>query len=194
MAARSPRRSFALPARGRARAARRRAAPSAWPRVRRCARDPAQDGVDERRIGLLADRPRPAHGEVDRRVVGDLEEQELRRAHQERAFQARRIGGKAAVEAARDQAAQGAEPPERGRDDATDERAVALGEEREPWISGRPVELLVERSPAMQHAFDNVGRGAARREPRSLCRRRQNGASYWNSGADWSLFSRSNRR
>ena len=117
-------------------------------------------------------------------MVGNVEEQDLRGAHQERAFQARRIGGKSAVEAARDQAAQGAEPPERGRDDATDKRAVPLGEEREPRIGGRPVELLVERSPAMQHAFDNVGRGTARREPRSLCRRRQNGASHRNSGAD----------
>ena len=63
-----------------------------------------------------------------------------------------------------------AEPAQHRRDDPAGQRPVALRELRQAGQGVAAIELLVERSGAVQHAFQELGRDAARRQPR--CRRR----------------------
>ena len=63
-------------------------------------------------------------------MVRYVEKQDLRGADQERAFHARRVGRQAALETLGDQVAKRAKPPQHRRNDAADERAVTLGEQR----------------------------------------------------------------
>ena len=63
--------------------------------------------------------------------------------------------------------AQGAEPAQHGGDDAAHQRAVALGELRQAGQGVPAVELLVERPAAAQHAVEDLGGDAARRQARA---------------------------
>ena len=131
------------------------------------ARDPAEHGVDQAGIaGRMAVRLHQTDGEIDRGMVGHVEEENLRGADQERGLGARRFLRQAAFEEDGDEMAQRAEPAQHGRDQRPRQRAVAIGEGGERGIRVGAVELLVERSVPAQHAVDNVGGDAADGEAR----------------------------
>ena len=91
-------------------------------------------------------------------MVGHVEEQDLRGAHQQRAFDLRRVGRQPAFERGCEQMAQRAEPPQHGGDQAAHQRAVALGQLAQRRLI---FELFVERTLAPQHAVENLGGDAA---------------------------------
>ena len=70
---------------------------------------------------------------------------------------ARRVGGKALVEKAAEQMAQGAEPPQHGGGQPAHQRAVAVGERGEAGMGAFAGQLLVERDAPPQHAVEDVG-------------------------------------
>ena len=128
-------------------------------------RNTAQHGVDQPGIARIApvrlDQP---DRQVDRRVVGHVEPEDLRRADQQRGLDPRRILRDAAVEIEAEQMAQRAEAAQHRRDQPAGEGAVALGQRREPLMRAAAVELIVERAAAPQHAFEDVGGDPARGE------------------------------
>ena len=99
-----------------------------------------------------------AHAEVDRRMVRNVHEQDLRGADQQRGLDARRIDGESALEEFAHDVAQRAEAAQRGRGEHAGEGAVAVGERGQARM---PFKLQIERAPAAQHAVDYIGGDAA---------------------------------
>ncbi len=127
------------------------------------AREPPQHCVDEAGIaGIAPVRLDEAHREIDGGVVRHVEKQDLRRTDEKRGLDPRRLSRKPAAQAVADQPAQRAQPAQHGRDDAADERPVALRECGETPSGLGPVELLVERPAADEHRFQKLGGDAAR--------------------------------
>ncbi len=123
------------------------------------ARETAQHRVDEPGIAAALFGFHQAHRKIDGGVIGHFEEENLRRAHQQRGFDARRVLGQAAREKAIEQRAQAAEPAQRGRHDHAHQRAVALGKRVETRKGGM-VEGAVERPVAVQHFDQRLRREA----------------------------------
>ncbi|MHC2330714.1 hypothetical protein ACVIW0_000003 [Bradyrhizobium sp. USDA 4454] len=125
----------------------------------------AQHGVDEpgifRRAPVRLHQP---HRQIDRGVIGHVHPEDLRGADQQRALRARRIGRDAAVEQPRQQMAERAELAQDGRDQPAHQRAIAIGERFQAGMRAGAVELIVERAVLVQHAVEDVGCDAARRE------------------------------
>ena len=93
-------------------------------------------------------------------MIRHVEEQDLRGADQQHGLDARRVGGKSALEELAEQMAQRAEPAQHGRDELAHQRAVAVGERREARMrsaSSSPI----ERPLAAQHVVEDVGGDAA---------------------------------
>ncbi len=133
--------------------------------LRALAGEAAEHRVDEAGVARAAAvRLHQPHREVDGGMVGHVEPENLRRADQQRRLHPRRVAGNAALEAKAEQVAQGAEPAQDRRGECADERAVAIGQRREP--RGGVLELDVERTPAAEHAVEDVGGDPARGEPR----------------------------
>ena len=103
---------------------------------------------------------RQPHRKIDGGVVGHIEEQDLRRADQQHDLDPWRLLGQPAFEKQPDQMAQRAEPAQRGRDQRTGERPIAVGEAGKPGIGAGAIELLIERAMLPQHAVKNIGRNA----------------------------------
>ena len=128
-------------------------------------RDPPQHRIDQARktrrtpIGL-----HQAYAEIDRRMIGHVEEKDLRRADQQCDLDARGIARKAALEKFPDQMMQRAEPAQHRRDQLAGERAVALGERHEARMRVT-FQLRVERAAPAQHVVEDVGRDAAGGKP-----------------------------
>ena len=71
---------------------------------------------------------------IDGGVVGHFEKQDLRCANEQRGLDARRLRRRTAFEKKPDQMAQGAKPPQHGRDQRAGQGAVALGKAGERSI------------------------------------------------------------
>ena len=135
--------------------------------------DPPQHGVDEAGIaGVAPVGLHEPHREVDGGMVGHIEKQDLRGTDKERGLDPRRFGRKPAAQPVADQPAQRAEPAQHGRDDAADQRPVALGERGEASPRLGCVELLVERPAAHKHRLEELGGDTARGKPRRGTNRR----------------------
>ncbi len=122
------------------------------------ARAAAQHGIDE--TGIARGAPvglHEANGEIDGRVIRHVHPEDLRRADQERALRARRLGGNALVEQAGQYVAERAEPAQHGGHQAPHQRAVAVGQRLQSGMGTAAVELIVERAVLVQHAVDDVG-------------------------------------
>ena len=92
------------------------------------ARDPTEHGVDQAGIaGPMAVRLHQTDGQIDGRMVGHVEEEDLRGADQERALDARRFLRQTAFEENADEMAQRAEPPQHHRDQRSRQRPIAVG-------------------------------------------------------------------
>src|SRR5579862_729857 len=101
-------------------------------------------------------------------MIGHFEPQDLRRAEQQDRFGARRVGRKALVEKAADNAAQCAEPPQHRGGEPPHQRAVAIGERGEARMRALAGKLFVERDAPAQHAVENVGGNAPGGEARNV--------------------------
>jgi hypothetical protein len=99
-------------------------------------------------------------------VVGHVEEENLRRADQERGLDPRRLRRRAALEQETDQMTQRAEPAQHGRDQRTNEGAVALRHAGKIGVCAGALELVVEGAAAAQHGIEDVGRDAPGGEAR----------------------------
>ncbi len=89
-------------------------------------RDVAQDGVDQGCKGrTLAVEANRAHREVDRRVVRDVEEQDLRGGDDQRPFDLGRLARQALLQPVGDSRPHGAEAPQGRGDDGARQGAVA---------------------------------------------------------------------
>ncbi len=98
-------------------------------------------------------------------MVGNLQKKNLRGAEEQRRLDERRLRGRTAIEKQRDEMAQRAEPAQHRRDERARKRAVALGQVRQsPDCAPAPSSIVIERAVAAQHAVDDVGGDAARRE------------------------------
>ena len=125
----------------------------------------AQHGVDE--AGIFCGAPvrlHQPHREIDGGVIGHIHPENLRGADQQRALRAGRVGRNAAIEQARQQVPERAEPPQDRRHQAPHQRAVAVGERFQSGMRARAVELVVKGALLVQDAIENVGRDAPRRE------------------------------
>ena len=133
-------------------------------------------GVDKPRVarGALVALHQP-HRKVDGGVVGHIKPQDLRRADEKRGLHARCAGGNAALEKGAEHTPQRAQPPQHRRRQRAYQRAVAIRQDREIILRGPVLELLVERTPAVQDAFQNVGREAPGGKPRRVSRRHPQG-------------------
>ena len=131
------------------------------------ARDAAQHRVDEPgERGARGVRPRRPHGEIDRRVIGRVEKEDLRRAGNQRPFQHAAALRHALVELLRQRLADRAEPSEGDGGDRAGERRIAR---IEAGVAQRQVggEALLERArlghrlhdrSRRRHACDHAGR------------------------------------
>ena len=93
------------------------------------ARAAAQHRVDE--AGIFRGAPvrlHQPHRQIDRGMIGHVHPEDLRRADQQRALRARRVGRNAAVEQPRQHMAQRSQPPQNGRHQPPHQRAVAVGQ------------------------------------------------------------------
>ncbi len=102
-------------------------------------------------------RLREPYREIDGGMVGHVEEQNLRRAEEERGLDPRRLRRRTVLEHAGDQMAQRAEPANDGRDQRPRQRAVAVGERGKSRMGAGAVELVVERAAAAQHRLEDIG-------------------------------------
>ena len=129
------------------------------------ARAAPQHGIDEPGIFRgAAVRLHQPHRQIDGGMIGHVHPENLRGADQQRALRARRVGRNAAIEQARQQMAERAEPPQDRRDQPPHQRAVAIGERFQSGMGAGAVELVVEGAVLVQHAVENVGRDPPRRE------------------------------
>jgi hypothetical protein len=87
------------------------------------------------------------YSEVDRRVVWNVKEKDLRRAEQQHRLNPGRIARKPATQHVQQRIPQCAEPPKDRCHEPADERAIPIGESCETRVSLFPVELFVERPP-----------------------------------------------
>ena len=104
------------------------------------------------------------HREIDGGVIGNVHPEDLRRANQERALRARRIGRNAAIEQPRQQMAERPEPAQDRRHQPAHQRAVAVGKCLESRVGARAVKLVVEGAVLVQDAVQNVSGDPPRRE------------------------------
>ena len=135
------------------------------------ARDAAQDRVDEAGEGSARRvRPRRPHREVDRRVVGRVEEEDLRRTSDERPLQHAAALRHALVQLLRQRLADGAEPAKGDSGDRAGERRIAW---IETDVAQRQVggEAFLER-PRLRHGLHDRPR---RRYARNHAGRRRLG-------------------
>ena len=102
-------------------------------------------------------------------MIGHVEEQDLRGADQQYGFDARRIGGKSAVEIKIEHVPQGADAAQYGRGKLAHQRAVAIRECGKARVLIRAFELAIERAAAAQHVVEDVGGNATRSKTRNLC-------------------------
>jgi hypothetical protein len=120
--------------------------------------DPAEHGVDQARVaGGMAVRLHQTDREIDGGMVGHVEEEDLRRADQERGLDTRRFLRQAALEQQADEMAQRAEPPHHPRHPRAPHSPIARGQGCERGVRFAAVQLLVERAVAAEHAVDDVG-------------------------------------
>ena len=127
---------------------------------------PPQHGVDETGIARgAAVGLHETHGKVDGGVVRHFEPKNLRGADQQRGFDPRRVGGKAACEPTTEQMAQRAEPAQYRRHQGAHQRPVAIRQSSKIGMRCAIVELLVERPASAQHAVEDVGGDSARGKP-----------------------------
>jgi hypothetical protein len=105
------------------------------------------------------------HREIDGGMIGHIHPEDLCSADQQRALRAWRIGRDAAIEQAREQMTERAEPPQDRRHQPPHQCAVAIGERLQSGMSARAVELIVEGAMLVQHAIENISCDPACREP-----------------------------
>jgi hypothetical protein len=130
------------------------------------ARDPPQHSVDE--AGIAGRAPvglGEPHREVDGGMVRHVEPDDLPGADQENHLQARSVVGNAAVERGIEQAAQCAESAQHGGDELAYQRAVTVGQRRQPRMGVLALEVIVERPPPPEDVVKNVDGNAPRRKP-----------------------------
>ena len=97
-------------------------------------------------------------------MVRHFEPQDLRGADEQRGFDPRCVGGKAAFKPTTEQMAQRPEPAQHRRHQGAYQRAVAIRQRSKVRVRRAIVELLVERPAAAQHAVEDVGGDPPRRE------------------------------
>ncbi len=102
-----------------------------------------------------------AHGQIDGGVIGHIEQKDLRRAEQQGGLDPRRVGRKTALEHRPKQMPQRSESSQDRRHQPPRQRAVAVLKAGKVRMRMRAVELLVERAPPPQHAFQYLGGDAA---------------------------------
>ena len=144
-------------------------------------RDPPHHGIDQPCVAsmprIFLDQP---HGQIDRRMSGSVEKQELRSADQERVFHLRAALWQAPVQNVADHAAQCSESPQRGGDDATRQGPVACAELLQARIGVSVVQLLVKRPVTTQHSVEQIGRRPPREKARRMTRvRLREGARHF---------------
>jgi hypothetical protein len=97
------------------------------------AREPAQYRIDQAgKVHAVAVGLHEADGEIDRRMIGHIEKQDLRRPDQQRGLDARRVFRQAALQHQAKERAQGAEPPQHDRDQRPDRALVAIRQPARP--------------------------------------------------------------
>src|SRR5207302_7204489 len=106
--------------------------------------------------------------EIDRGMIGHVEEQDLRGADQQHSLDARRVWGKSAVEIEIEHVPQGADAAQHGAGELAHQRAVAVRKRRQARMLIRALELAVERTAAAQYIVEDVGGNAARGKTRDL--------------------------
>jgi hypothetical protein len=127
------------------------------------ARSPAQYGINKRCITRgMAVRLHKAHREIDRCMISDVEQENLRGAEKERDLDDRLIRH-AALGVALYEMAQRTEPAQRSRDQLARQRAVPLIQCSQR--AGFAIELFVKRPALAQHRLQYFGGKRADREP-----------------------------
>ena len=101
---------------------------------------------------------RKANRKIDCGMIWHVEEEDLRGAHEQSALDTRRIRRKTTFKHRCEQMAQCAQSPQYGRDEAAHKRAIAVGEFAQRTLI---LELFVERTFAMENAFENIRDDAA---------------------------------
>ena len=125
----------------------------------------AQHGVDE--AGIFRGAPvrlHQPHREIDGGMIGNIHPENLRGADQKRALRAWRVRRDAAIEQARQQMPERAEPPKDRRHQPPHQGAVTVGECLQAGMRAGAVELIVEGAMLVQHAVENIGRDPPRGE------------------------------
>jgi hypothetical protein len=112
------------------------------------------------------------HREIDCGMIRHVEPENLRCAKQKGDLDARRVGGASALEIKAEQMAERSQPAEHERDQSAHQRTIAVRKRRKTRVSTRAIELLIERPPAHEYGFEDIGRDPARRKARRLRRRR----------------------
>ena len=135
--------------------------------------DVAQHGVGERGVGRgLRVGAHGAHGEVHRRMIGHVEEEQLRGADDERVFERAGLLGQPLLEKFRQRGADRAEAAQRGRDDRANQRAVAHVERVLASCRHIGCESFLERMAVAENVSERGGGCDARSKPRRRGRRR----------------------
>jgi hypothetical protein len=128
------------------------------------ARAAAQHRIDESCIFRCAPvRLHQPHRQIDRGMIGHVHPQDLRGTDQQRALRARCVGRDAAIEQPRQHVAKRAEPPQNRRHQPPHQGAVAIGKILQARMRAGAVELVIERTPLVQHAVENIGCNPPRR-------------------------------
>ena len=97
-------------------------------------------------------------------MIGHIHPENLCRTDQQRALRARRIRRDAAIEQARQQMPERAEPPQDRRHQPPHQGAVAIGQCLQAGMRAGAVELIVKGAMLVQHAVENISRDPPRRE------------------------------
>jgi hypothetical protein len=119
-------------------------------------------------VRCLAVGPHEPHREINRRMIGNIEPQNLGGADKKRRLDPRSIGRASASEKQTEEVAERAEAAQHDGHQGADERAVTLRKGRPNRIGACAIELIVERPMPPQDIVENVGRGAPRRQAGSF--------------------------
>ncbi len=129
------------------------------------ARATSQHGVDEAGIfGGTPVRLHQPHREIDGGVIGHIHPENLRGADQQCTLRARRVRRNTAVEQARQQMAERAQPSQNRRHQPPHQSAVAIGQRLQAGMGAGPVELVIEGAVLVQDAVEDIGRNSPCRE------------------------------
>ena len=97
-------------------------------------------------------------------MIGHIHPENLRGADQERALRTRRVRRDTAIEQARQQMAERAEPPKNRRHQPPHQGAVAIGQRLQAGMGACAVELVVEGAVLVQYAVEYISRDPPCRE------------------------------